>query len=157
MSRLLRVIAYVVVAFTLFACLWMSRVFLAVPIVSLFVRETTPLAIALVAAAGALVPGVLLGFAYGLIPERPVFRRALAIALGAGAIELALASLTVNWWEFVTWWVLPLEWIVLVVCFPAAAWASAAAGARMRPALRRRGGIILFTVLALGIVGWPWL
>ena len=157
MDRLLRVIAYVVVALTLFACLWMSRVFLAVPIVSLFVQETSPLAIALVAAVGALVPGVLLGFTYGLIPEQPVFRQAVAIALGAGALELALASITVNWWEFVTWWVLPLEWVALVVCFPAAAWAGSAAGARMRPTLRRRGGIALFTLLALGIVGWPWL
>ena len=156
MDRLLRVIAYVVVALTLFACLWMSRVFLAVPIVSIFLQETSPLAIALVAAAGALVPGVLLGFAYGLIPERPVFRGALAIAVGAGAIELALASVTVNWWEFVTWWVLPVEWVALVVCFPAAAWVGSVAGARMRPALRRRGGIAMFTLLALGIVGWPW-
>jgi hypothetical protein len=157
MNRLLRALAYVVLTLVLFVSLWMSRVFLAVPVVSLFLQETSPLAIALVAAAGALLPGVLLGFAYGLIPERPVLRRALAIALGAGAIELVLASLTVNWWEFVTWWVLPLEWATLVVCFPAAAWAGSAAGARIRPVVRRRGGIALFTLLALGIAGWPWL
>ena len=157
MDRLLRVIAYVVLTLVLFVSLWMSRVFLAVPVVSLLLQETSPLAIALVSAAGALLPGVLLGFAYGLIPERPVVRRALAIALGAGAVELALASLFVNWWEFVTWWVLPLEWATLVVCFPAAAWAGSAAGARIRPAVRRRGGIALFTLLTLGITGWPWL
>jgi len=157
MDRLLRVIIYVVLTLVLFVSLWMSRVFLAVSIVSLFLRETSPLAIALVAAAGALVPGVLLGFAYGLIPERPVLRSALAIAVDAGAIELALASVTVNCWEFVTWWVLPVEWVALVVCFPAAAWVGSAAGERIRPALRRRAGFAFFTLIALGIVGWPWL
>jgi hypothetical protein len=151
-----RALVWFVFSAVLFACVWLSRVFLAGRIVALFVSEANLTAIALVAAASALTPGLTLGFAYGLIHERPVLGRAFTVALGASVIELALATLSVNWWEFVSWWVLPLECAVLVICFPAAAWAGSTIGARM-PATRRSVGVALFVLLALGIAAWPWL
>ena len=115
------------------------------------VSEANLTAIALVAAVSAVLPGVPLGFAYGLIYPRPILGRALMVAIGASVIELAFASYSVNWWEFVSWWVLPLECATLVVCFPAAAWAGSVLARRMDPAASRRAGIALYALLAAGI------
>lgn len=157
MDRLKRMLTYVVLVMALFACVWVSRVFLALPLVSLIMTPSGVQAIAGVAIIGGLLPGLLLGFAYGLIRARPIFWSAFAVALGACVVELALATLTVNWWEFVTWWVLPLECAALMVSFPAAAWVSSRLAANSQPTLRRRCGIAVFALLTLGAVAWPWL
>jgi hypothetical protein len=116
---------YVVLALALFGCVWASRVFLAPQVVELLMPEMGVLAVVLIAILGGLVPALPLGIAYGLLAARPVARKALGIAVGAGVIELALASVAVPWWSFFTWWVLPLECLTLVIFFPAAAWAAA--------------------------------
>jgi hypothetical protein len=116
---------YVVLALALFGCVWASRVFLAPQVVELLMPEMGVLAVVLIAIFGGLVPALPLGIAYGLLAARPVARKALGIAVGAGVIELALASVAVPWWSFFTWWVLPLECLTLVIFFPAAAWAAA--------------------------------
>lgn len=125
MGTLRRLSLYVLLVLALFACMWASRVFLAPWIVELLITETTVLGVVLIALLGGLIPALPLGFAYGLLAAPPVTWKALRIALGACAIELALASLAVPWWAFFTWWVLPLECLTLVVFFPAAAWAAA--------------------------------
>jgi hypothetical protein len=151
MDSFKRGLAFIVFAVALFACVWLSRVSLAGRIVALVVTEANLTAIALVAAVSALLPGVPLGFAYGLIHARPILGRALMVSVGASVIELAFATYSVNWWEFVSWWVLPLECATLVVCFPAAAWAGSIRARRMDPAASGRVGIALFVLLALGI------
>ena len=154
MDRVKRVLAFVVFAVALFACVWLSRVSLAGRIVALVVTEANLTAIALVAVVSALLPGVPLGFAYGLTHASPVLGRAFTVAIGASVIELAFATYSVNWWDFVSWWVLPLECATLVVCFPAAAWAGSVVARRMDPAVSRRAGITLFALLALGIAAF---
>ena len=157
MERLKRASVFVVLVMALFACVWVSRVFLGLPVVSLIMTPSGVQAIAGVAIVGGLLPGLLLGFAYGLFSARPIFWSAFAVALGACIVELVVATLSVNWWEFVTWWVLPLECVALMVSFPAAAWVSSRLAANARPALRRRCGIAVFALLTLGAMAWPWL
>src|SRR5215467_4249238 len=157
MERLKRASVFVVLVMALFACVWVSRVFLGLPVVSLIMTPSGVQAIAGVAIVGGLLPGLLLGFAYGLMKARPIFWSAFAVALGACIVELVVATLTVNWWEFVTWWVLPLECVALMVSFPAAAWVSSRLAANARPARRRRCGIAVFALLTLGAMAWPWL
>ena len=125
MGTLKRLSSYVVLVLALFACMWASRVFVAPWIIELLIAETTLIGVVLIAILGGLIPALPLGFGYGLLAAPPVVGKALRIALGAAVVELALASLSVPWWLFFTWWVLPLECLVLVVFFPAAAWAGA--------------------------------
>ena len=127
-----RISIYVLVVLALFACMWASRVFLAPRIVELLITETTVLGVVLIAILGGLIPALPLGIGYGLAAAPPVGWKAFRIALGAAVVELALASLSVPWWLFFTWWVLPLECLTLVVFFPAAA--AAAARWRRAPA-----------------------
>lgn len=155
MGRLKRILVFAVLVMALFACVWVSRVFLGARLVGLVMPLAGVQAVAGVAIIGGLLPGLLLGFAYGLINARPLFWSALAVALGACVVELALATKTVNWWEFVTWWVLPVECVALMVSFPAAAWVSSRLAASAQPALRRRCGIAVFALLTLGAVTLP--
>src|SRR5215471_9770147 len=127
METIKRIALYVVLVLVLFVCMWASRVFLAPWIVELLITETSVLGVALVAILGGLIPALPLGLGYGLLAPLPVVRKALRLALGAVVVELALASLSVPWWLFFTWWVLPLECLTLVVFFPMAAWAGARA------------------------------
>jgi len=157
MDALKRMLTYVALVMALFVCVWVSRVFLAAPLIGLVVPLSGLRAVVAIAVVAGLLPGLLLGFAYGLIQSRPVFWSAFAVALGASVVELALATLTVNWWEFVSWWVLPLECAALMVSFPAAAWISSGLAAKARPAVRRRWGIAVLALLTLGAVTWPWL
>ena len=124
MGTLRRLSIYLLLVLALFACMWASRVFVAPWIVEQLIAETTVLGVVLIAILGGLIPALPLGIAYGLLAAPPVVRKALRIALGAAVVELALASLSVPWWLFFTWWVLPLECLTLVVFFPAAAWAA---------------------------------
>ena len=163
MERLTRALIWAEFTLALFGCIYLARAFVSGRIVALLVTEANLTAIALVAAVSALVPGVPLGIAYGSTRGRPILGTALTVAFGASLLELAFATYSVNWWEFVSWWVLPLECATLVVCFPAAAWAGAAASVRISAVARRRVGIALFVLLAplaligLGIIMSPWL
>jgi hypothetical protein len=144
-----RVLSYGLPALVLFACVWATRVFLAVDVVALFMRMSGLLAIASVAVVGGLLPSLPLGIAYGLIHPRPVLARAFRVAAIACALELVFASLTVPWWSFMTWWVLPTECLVMLVVFPVAAWTGTRLFARVDPVTRRRVGIGAFAVVAL--------
>ena len=163
MERFWRALSWIEFTLALFGCIYLARAFIAGRIVALVVTEANLTAIALVAVVSALVPGVPLGIGYGVTHVRPILGRALTVAFGASIIELAFATYSVNWWEFVSWWVLPLECATLVVCFPAAAWAGVAATAGISTVVRGRVGIALCVVLAplaligLGIVISPWL
>jgi hypothetical protein len=84
-------------------------------------------------------------------------RKALAVAAGASALEIGLASATVEWWAFLTWWVLPLECATVMLSFPAAAWAGSELATRLPDTARRGWGIALFALVTIGAVAWPWL
>jgi hypothetical protein len=132
-----RTLVYGLPALALFICVWATRVFLAVEIVALFMRMSGLLAIAAVAVVGGLLPSIPLGLAYGLFGLSPIISSAFGIALMACVLELAFASLTVPWWSFLTWWVLPTECIVVLSVFPAAAWIGSRFSPRKDPVVRR--------------------
>ena len=152
-----RVLAYGLPALALFVCVWATRVFLAVDIVALFMRMAGLLAIGSVALVGGLLPSLPLGIAYGLIRRRPVLAAAFTVAVIACALELVFASLTVAWWSFITWWVLPTECLVVLVVFPAAAWVGTKLFTRMDPVKRRRIGIGVFMLVTVCAIAWAWL
>lgn len=152
-----RWVDYVLPALALFACVWVSRVFVAADVVALVMPLASLLAIALVGVVGGLLPALPLGVGYGLMRARPVVSAALVVASTASVLELVFASLSVPWWSFVSWFVLPLECITLVVFFPAAAWVGSHLLSSRPPAVRRRAGLILFAVLTLCAIAWPWL
>ena len=152
-----RALVYGLPALALFVCIWVTRVFLAVDIVSLFMPMAGLPAIAAVAVVGGLLPSVPLGIAYGLIGPRPIVSTAFTVAVIACLLELAFASLTVPWWSFVTWWVLPVECVIVLAMFPAAAWIGSHLFARSDAIVRRRTGVGVFVLLPLGAIAWPWL
>jgi hypothetical protein len=156
-QRFVRLLAYIAFAFALFACVWATRVFIAAPLAALVIPLESLGAIALVAVLGGLLPALVLGSAYGLVVARPVVRKAFAVAAGASVLELGLASATVEWWAFLTWWVLPLECVSLLLSFPAAAWISSRLAAPMPQATRRGCGIAIYALATTGAVAWPWL
>lgn len=123
-----RWIVFTVSALMLFACVWLTRVFLATELVAQWRTLTGLKAIAAVAVISGLLPAVVLGIVYGALIRAPAFRRALAVAAAACVLELGFASLSVPWWLFITWWVLPVECLVVLLVFPSAAWL----GARLR-------------------------
>jgi len=144
-------------ALALFACVWVTRVFIAAQIVAVTLQMTGLLAIALVAVLGGLLPGLPLGLGYGLLWPAPVYRRALAVAALAALCELGFASLTVPWWSFFTWWVLPLEGATLLVVFPLAAWVGTRLYASASGETRRRIGVAIFIAMSLCAIAVPWL
>jgi hypothetical protein len=152
-----RMVDYVLPALALFACVWVSRVFAAADVVALVMPLASLLAIALVGVVGGLLPALPLGVAYGLMRERPVVPAALVVALTASALELVFASISVPWWSFVSWFVLPLECVTLVVFFPMAAWIGSQLLSSRPPAVRRRIGLTVFGVLVLCTIALPWL
>jgi hypothetical protein len=152
-----RALVYALPALALFICVWTTRVFLAVELVALFMPMAGLLAIAAVAVVGGLLPSIPLGLAYGLIRPRPILSSAFMIALSACAIELAFASLTVPWWSFLTWWVLPTECVVVAIVFPMAAWIGSHLFSSADPVRRRRVGASVFVLLALCALAGPWL
>jgi hypothetical protein len=152
-----RALVYGLPALALFICVWTTRVFLAVDIVALFMPMTGLLAIAAVAAVGGLLPSIPLGIAYGLIRPRPILSSAFTIALTACVLELAFASLTVPWWSFLTWWVLPTECAVVAIVFPLAAWIGSLLFTGSDPIRRRRVGAGVFVLLTLCALAGPWL
>jgi hypothetical protein len=141
----------------LFACVWVTRVFIAVDVVTQVLHMTGLRSIAAVAVVGAMLPSLPLGLAYGLLRPRPVAASAVCVALGACVLELAFASLTVPWWSFFTWWVLPLECAIVLFIFPLASMLGARCAPRADARLRRRAGAAIFGVLTLCAVVWPLL
>jgi hypothetical protein len=131
-----RALVYGLPALALFICVWATRVFLAVDIVALFMRMSGLLAIAAVAVVGGFLPSIPLGIAYGVFGPRPVVSSAFKIAIAACVLELAFASLSVPWWSFLTWWVLPTECIVVLIVFPAAARIGSCFSTRRDPVVR---------------------
>ena len=152
-----RILAYGLPALALFICVWVTRVFLAVDIVAMFMRMSGLLAIGSVAVVGGLLPSIPLGIAYGLIRSRPIAFAALKVAAIACVLELAFASLSVPWWSFITWWVLPTEAVVVLIVFPTAAWIGTMLFTRLGPVKRRRVGIGVFALLTLSALAWGWL
>ena len=152
-----RMVDYVLPALALFACVWVSRVFVAADVVAFVMPLASLLAIALVGVVGGLLPALPLGVAYGLLRGPPVVPAALVVASTASVLELVFASISVPWWAFVSWFVLPLECVTLVVFFPAAAWVGSHLLSSRPPAVRRRVGLVLFAVLTLCAITWPWL
>jgi hypothetical protein len=152
-----RFLTYALPALSLFVCVWVTRVFVAVDLVALVMPMTGLNAIAAVAVVGGLLPSLPLGFAYGLLRPRPVLGAAFMVALIASLLELAFASLTVPWWSFLTWWVLPAECAVVLASFPAAAAVGERFTRRARPDFRRRAGVAVFIVVTLCAIVWPWL
>ena len=121
-----RTLIYVVLALALFACMYASRVFLTAPIVEWLMPDPSLRRIVVVAIVDGLLPALPLGIAYGLLASSPIAWKAFGLALGASVIELSLAGWQLPWWLLSrTWWVLPLECLTLVICFPTAAWAAA--------------------------------
>ncbi len=152
-----RILAYGLPALALFLCVWVTRVFLAVDIVALFMRMSGLLAIGSVAIVGGLLPSIPLGIAYGMIRSRPIASAALKVAAIACVLELAFASLSVPWWSFITWWVLPTEALVVLIVFPAAAWIGTMLFTRVDPVKRRRVGIGVFVLLTIATLACGWL
>ena len=152
-----RALVYGLPALALFICVWTTRVFLAVDIVALFIPMAGLRAIAAVAVVGGLLPSIPLGFAYGLIRPRPILASAFSVALTACVLELAFASLTVPWWSFLTWWVLPTECVVVAIVFPTSAWIGTCLFVNSNPVRRRHVGTSIFVLLALCALTGPWL
>jgi hypothetical protein len=125
-----RWIVFALSALALFACVWLTRVFVAADLVAQWHSLAGLRAIAAIAIVGGLLPAVVLGVVYGAFNGAPVVRSALAVAAAACVLELGFASLSVPWWLFITWWVLPVECLVVLIVFPSAAWL----GARLRKA-----------------------
>ena len=152
-----RALVYGLPALALFICVWTTRVFLAVDIVAVLMPMAGLRAIAAVAVIGGLLPSIPLGFAYGLIRPRPILVSAFTVALTACVLELAFASLTVPWWLFLTWWVLPTECVVVAIVFPTSAWIGTCLFVNSAPVRRRRVGAGVFMLLALCALAGPWL
>jgi hypothetical protein len=156
-GNLSRFLLFALPALALFACVWVTRVFIAVDLVAQVLHMTGLKSIVAVAVAGALLPSLPLGLAYGLLRPRPIAAAAVCVALGACVLELSFASLTVPWWSFFTWWVLPLECTVVLVIFPLASMLGARCAPQADPRIRRRAGAIVFGALTLCAIGWPLL
>jgi hypothetical protein len=157
MSRVKQTLGSFALALALFACVWVSRIFLAGEVVGWFMPLAGRTAIALIAVVGGLVPALPLGLAYGFLRTRNVLAGAIVVAVLACVFELASASVAVPWWTFVTWWVLPLECLTVVLFFALAAVVGSQLLRRVLPVVRFRIGVGLFVLFTAGLATWPWL
>jgi hypothetical protein len=157
MLRVKRALASLALALALFICVWVSRIFLAGEIVGWFMPLAGRAAIAWIAVVGGLLPALPLGLAYGFLRTRKVLAGAIVVAVLACIFELAVSSVAVPWWLFVTWWVLPLECLAVLLFFVLAALAGSRWSQRAFPAVRVRLGVATFVLLAAGAVAGPWL
>jgi hypothetical protein len=157
LPRVKQTLARLALALALFACIWVSRVFLAGEVVGSVMPLAGVAAVAWIAVVGGLIPALPLGFAYGFMSTRNVLAGAIVVAVLACVFELAAASVAVPWWKFVTWWVLPLECVTVLLVFLFAAWAGSQSLPRVLPVVRFRVGLAMFVLLTVGVVTWPWL
>jgi hypothetical protein len=155
--RAKQVLASLAFGLALFICVWVSRVFFASNVLGPLIPLTGPAKVACIAIFQGAIPALLLGFGYGLMPRRNVLAGAIAVAVFACAFEFATSSASVAWWNFKTWWVLPLECLTVLIVFVVAALAGSrslrAGQARVRVCL----GAGLFALTVVGALIWPWL
>ena len=156
-SRVKQTLGSVALGLALFICVWVSRIFLAGPIVASFMPLTGKTAIAWIAVVGGAVPALPLGLTYGLMRGRGVLPGAVVVAVLASALELAISSVAVPWWTFVTWWVLPVECVTVIAIFVAAAVVGSRWLPGLRPVVRFRVGACTFVMLTVGALMGPWL
>src|SRR5271155_1777539 len=149
-------LAVLAFGFALFVCVWVSRVFFAGNVLGPLLPLTGLAAIACIAIVGAL-PALPLGFGYGLMPRRNVLVGAIVVAVLACVFELATSSASVSWWNFKTWWVLPLECLTVLVAFVVAALAGSRSLQGVRPKVRVCVGAGIFALIVVGALIWPWL
>jgi hypothetical protein len=143
--------------FALFVCVWVSRVFFAGNVLGPLVPLTGLAAIACITIVGGALPALPLGFGYGLMPRRNVLVGAIVVAVLACLFELATSSASVSWWNFKTWWVLPLECLTVLVVFVVAALVGSRSLQRVLPRIRVRLGVGIFVLIVLAALTWPWL
>jgi hypothetical protein len=156
-SRVKRTLGTLALGLALFICVWVSRIFLAGPIVGSFMPLAGKAAIAWIAVVGGAVPALPLGLTYGLMRGRGVLSGAGVVAVLACALELATSSVAVPWWTFVTWWVLPLECVTVLAFFVIAALVGSRLMPGVRPVVRSRVGACTFVMLTVGALTGPWL
>lgn len=156
-KRVKRALGSLALGFALFICVWVSRVFFVGQMVSLLIPLRGLAGIAWIAILGGALPSFVLGFAYGLLRQRNVLAGALVVAALACALELGVSSAAVPWWNFITWWVLPIECITVLVVFVSLALVGSRSLQRLRTPVRFRLGVGLFVLLTLGALTWPWL
>src|SRR5208282_915297 len=114
-------------------------------------------AIACVTIVGGALPTLPLGFGYGLMPRRNVLVGAIVVAVLACLFELATSSASIAWWNFKTWWVLPLECLTVLVVFVVAALLGSRLLQRVGPRIRVRIGVGIFALIVIAALTWPWL
>jgi hypothetical protein len=152
-----RVAASLALGLALFIGMRVSRVFFVTPILGPLMPLSVLWAIASIAIIAGVIPALPLGFGYGLMRHRNVLVGAVAVALLGCVLELGGSALQIPWWNFITWWVLPLECIAVVAVFVLAALLGSRSLHRISPPARSRLGagiFVMFTALALT---WPWL
>ena len=152
-----QVLATLALGLALFVCIWVSRVFFVGQVLGPVMPMMGLWTIALLAIVGGALPALLLGFGFGLMQHRQLLIGAGAVAALGGLLELATSAAAVPWWNFITWWVLPLECVTVLVVFVLAALAGPRALPHLAPPTRARVGVGVFVLVTLGAVTWPWL
>ena len=155
--RAKQVLASLAFGLALFICVWVSRVFFVRNVLGPLIPLTGPAKVACIAICQGAIPALPLGFGYGLMPRRNLFAGAVAVALLACAFELATSSVSFAWWNFKTWWVLPLECLTVLVAFVVAALAGSRSLQGVRPKVRVCVGAGIFALIVVGALIWPWL
>jgi hypothetical protein len=152
-----QVLASLAFGLALFICVWVSRVFFARNVLGPLIPLTGSAKVACIAICQGAIPALPLGFGYGLMPRRNLLAGAVAVAVLGCALELATSSVSIAWWNFKTWWVLPLECLTVLVVFVVAAMAGSRSLQGVRPKARFCFGAGIFALIVVGALIWPWL
>lgn len=155
--RAKQVLASLAFGLALFICVWVSRVFFARNVLGPLIPLTGTAKVACIAICQGAIPALPLGFGYGLMPRRNLLAGAVAVAVLACAFELATSSVSIAWWNFKTWWVLPLECVTVLVAFVVAALVGSRSLQGARPKARVCVGAGIFALIVVGALIWPWL
>jgi len=151
------VLASLAFALALFVCVWVSRVFFTAEVVVPFIQLTGLAKIACIAISEGAIPALPLGFGYGLMARRNVLVGAIVVAVLACIFELAISAASVAWWNFKTWWVVPLECVTVLVVFVLAAQLGSRSLRGLLPRARVGLGAGIFVLTVVGALTWPWL
>jgi hypothetical protein len=152
-----QVLASLAFGLALFICVWVSRVFFARNVLGPLIPLTGPAKVACIAIFQGAIAALPLGFGYGLMRRRNLLAGAIAVAVLACALELATSSASIAWWNFKTWWVLPLECLTILVAFVGAAAGGSRSLRRVQPRVRVCLGAGIFALIVVGALIWPWL
>jgi len=155
--RVKQLLASLALGLALFVCVWVSRVFFAGQVVGPLIPLTGLVAIACITIIAGAAPTLPLGFGYGLMRQHNVLAGAVVIVALACVFELATSSAAIPWWNFKTWWVLPLECLAVLVVFVVAALAGSRSLQGVAPLVRFRLGAGIFVLITVGALCWPWL